>query len=177
MVHETEPHEPAEAVQAAKDLRAKKILIVHWGTFRLGNEPVHVPPGMFSVSFKRPTWRTGYWTFAMAGRSIIEISEGRRRAMNHREYGTVFSAARAFIILALFLCHFAADSDAGEKPSLANPIINPVFASPCSANGTCRQLDPVPMWTLPNAGNSKGFPVCVATFRDLWERWSFERGL
>ncbi|EFK11088.1 conserved hypothetical protein [delta proteobacterium NaphS2] len=36
---------PAEAVQAAKDLRAKKILIVHWGTFRLGNEPVHVPPG------------------------------------------------------------------------------------------------------------------------------------
>ena len=35
---------PAEAVQAAKDLRAKKILIVHWGTFRLGNEPVHAPP-------------------------------------------------------------------------------------------------------------------------------------
>ena len=35
---------PAEAVRAARDLRAKKILIVHWGTFRLGNEPVHVPP-------------------------------------------------------------------------------------------------------------------------------------
>ncbi len=35
---------PAEAVQAAKDLNAKKILIVHWGTFRLGDEPVHVPP-------------------------------------------------------------------------------------------------------------------------------------
>ncbi|HKI49127.1 MAG TPA: MBL fold metallo-hydrolase, partial [Desulfobacteria bacterium] len=35
---------PAEAVQAAKDLKAKKILIVHWGTFRLGDEPVHVPP-------------------------------------------------------------------------------------------------------------------------------------
>ena len=35
---------PAEAVQAAKDLNAKKMLIVHWGTFRLGDEPVHVPP-------------------------------------------------------------------------------------------------------------------------------------
>ena len=35
---------PAEAVQAAKDLNAEKILIVHWGTFRLGDEPVHVPP-------------------------------------------------------------------------------------------------------------------------------------
>ncbi len=34
---------PAEAVQAAKDLRAKKIMIVHWGTFRLGDEPVHFP--------------------------------------------------------------------------------------------------------------------------------------
>ncbi len=34
---------PAEAVQAAKDLGAKKILIVHWGTFRLGDEPVHFP--------------------------------------------------------------------------------------------------------------------------------------
>jgi len=35
---------PAEAVQALKDLNAKKMLIVHWGTFRLGDEPVHVPP-------------------------------------------------------------------------------------------------------------------------------------
>jgi len=35
---------PAEAVQAMKDLKAKKMFIVHWGTFRLGDEPVHVPP-------------------------------------------------------------------------------------------------------------------------------------
>jgi len=35
---------PAEAVQTLKDLKATKMLIVHWGTFRLGDEPVHVPP-------------------------------------------------------------------------------------------------------------------------------------
>ena len=35
---------PAEAVMAFKSLKAKKLLIVHWGTFRLGDEPVHFPP-------------------------------------------------------------------------------------------------------------------------------------
>ena len=35
---------PAETVQAVKDLHAEKMFIVHWGTFRLGDEPVHVPP-------------------------------------------------------------------------------------------------------------------------------------
>ena len=35
---------PAEAVQAVKDLKAEKMFIVHRGTFPLGNEPVHVPP-------------------------------------------------------------------------------------------------------------------------------------
>jgi L-ascorbate metabolism protein UlaG (beta-lactamase superfamily) len=35
---------PAETVQAFKDLKAKRLLIVHWGTFRLGDEPVHFPP-------------------------------------------------------------------------------------------------------------------------------------
>lgn len=35
---------PQETVQAFKELNARKLLIVHWGTFRLGNEPVHFPP-------------------------------------------------------------------------------------------------------------------------------------
>lgn len=35
---------PAETVQALKDLKAKSMFIVHWGTFRLGDEPVHMPP-------------------------------------------------------------------------------------------------------------------------------------
>jgi L-ascorbate metabolism protein UlaG (beta-lactamase superfamily) len=35
---------PRETVQAFKELKAEKILVVHWGTFRLGDEPVHFPP-------------------------------------------------------------------------------------------------------------------------------------
>lgn len=35
---------PAETVKAFQALKAKKILIVHWGTFRLGDEPVYFPP-------------------------------------------------------------------------------------------------------------------------------------
>jgi len=35
---------PRETVRAFKELNARKLLVVHWGTFRLGNEPVHFPP-------------------------------------------------------------------------------------------------------------------------------------
>ncbi|MBW2131679.1 MAG: MBL fold metallo-hydrolase [Deltaproteobacteria bacterium] len=35
---------PDETVRAFKELGAKKLMIVHWGTFRLGDEPVHFPP-------------------------------------------------------------------------------------------------------------------------------------
>ena len=35
---------PMETVQAFKELKAKKLMIAHWGTFRLGDEPVHFPP-------------------------------------------------------------------------------------------------------------------------------------
>jgi N-acyl-phosphatidylethanolamine-hydrolysing phospholipase D len=35
---------PAETVTALQNLRARKMLLVHWGTFRLGDEPVHFPP-------------------------------------------------------------------------------------------------------------------------------------
>jgi len=35
---------PREAVQSFKELNAQKLMIVHWGTFRLGDEPVHFPP-------------------------------------------------------------------------------------------------------------------------------------
>jgi len=36
--------DPAQAVQAFKDLGAKRLLAVHWGAFRLGDEPVYLPP-------------------------------------------------------------------------------------------------------------------------------------
>jgi L-ascorbate metabolism protein UlaG (beta-lactamase superfamily) len=35
---------PEETVQAFQDSGAQKMLILHWGTFRLGDEPVHLPP-------------------------------------------------------------------------------------------------------------------------------------
>ena len=35
---------PEEAVRAFKALNARWLTIVHWGSFRLGDEPVHLPP-------------------------------------------------------------------------------------------------------------------------------------
>ena len=35
---------PQETVRAFKELRARHLIIVHWGTFRLGDEPVYFPP-------------------------------------------------------------------------------------------------------------------------------------
>jgi N-acyl-phosphatidylethanolamine-hydrolysing phospholipase D len=36
--------DPAEAVQACLDLRARKMLAVHWGTFKKSDEPLEEPP-------------------------------------------------------------------------------------------------------------------------------------
>ncbi len=35
---------PAETVRAFTELGARRLMIIHWGTFRLGDEPVHFPP-------------------------------------------------------------------------------------------------------------------------------------
>lgn len=35
---------PEETVRAYKETRARKLMITHWGTFQLGDEPVHFPP-------------------------------------------------------------------------------------------------------------------------------------
>ena len=36
--------DPAETVRAFEEINARQLMIVHWGTFRLGDEPVHFPP-------------------------------------------------------------------------------------------------------------------------------------
>ncbi len=36
--------DPADTIKAFKELKAKRFMVVHWGTFRLGDEPVHFPP-------------------------------------------------------------------------------------------------------------------------------------
>jgi L-ascorbate metabolism protein UlaG (beta-lactamase superfamily) len=35
---------PEETVKAFRELRARHLMILHWGSFRLGDEPVHFPP-------------------------------------------------------------------------------------------------------------------------------------
>jgi L-ascorbate metabolism protein UlaG (beta-lactamase superfamily) len=44
---------PRETVQAFKDLGAKHLMVVHWGTFRLGDEPVHFPPIQIKEELKK----------------------------------------------------------------------------------------------------------------------------
>jgi L-ascorbate metabolism protein UlaG (beta-lactamase superfamily) len=44
---------PRETVQAFRELKARQLMIVHWGTFRLGNEPVHFPPIQVKEELKK----------------------------------------------------------------------------------------------------------------------------
>lgn len=44
---------PEEAVRAFRDLGAKRLMIVHWGTFRLGDEPVYLPRQQIGEEMKR----------------------------------------------------------------------------------------------------------------------------
>ena len=47
--------DPAEAVAAFRQLRARRLMVVHWGTFRLGDEPVYLPP----VALRREMEKAG----------------------------------------------------------------------------------------------------------------------
>ena len=38
---------PAETVRAFQEIKARRLMIAHWGTFQLGDEPVHLPPARF----------------------------------------------------------------------------------------------------------------------------------
>lgn len=44
---------PRETVQAFQELNAKRLMIMHWGTFRLGDEPVHFPPQHMREEMKK----------------------------------------------------------------------------------------------------------------------------
>ncbi len=51
----------SEAVQAFFDLGAKKMIPIHWGSFRLGNEPEgywHFPKNVLNVIFREKSWKT-----------------------------------------------------------------------------------------------------------------------
>lgn len=45
--------DPAETVRAFRQLRARRLAIAHWGTFQLGDEPVHFPPRHIAEEMRR----------------------------------------------------------------------------------------------------------------------------
>jgi L-ascorbate metabolism protein UlaG (beta-lactamase superfamily) len=44
---------PEEALNAAKDLKSKKVMGTHWGTFVLSLEPIMEPPARFKASAEK----------------------------------------------------------------------------------------------------------------------------
>jgi N-acyl-phosphatidylethanolamine-hydrolysing phospholipase D len=44
---------PAETAKAIRELGAAKCFIVHWGTFRLGDEPVYLPPNQIREELEK----------------------------------------------------------------------------------------------------------------------------
>jgi L-ascorbate metabolism protein UlaG (beta-lactamase superfamily) len=46
---------PSDTVRAFKELGASRIIVTHWGTFRLGDEPVYFPP----IELKREMEKEG----------------------------------------------------------------------------------------------------------------------
>ena len=44
---------PEQAVQAFLDLRARRLLAMHWGTFKLTDEPLDEPPQRLREEWRR----------------------------------------------------------------------------------------------------------------------------
>ena len=59
--------DPAETVRACRELGAGHLMIVHWGTFRLGDEPVYLPP----EDIRREMAENG------AGLSLLDVAHGQ----------------------------------------------------------------------------------------------------
>jgi N-acyl-phosphatidylethanolamine-hydrolysing phospholipase D len=62
---------PEEAVQAARDLRARRVVGMHWGTFDLTDEPLDEPPRRFRAAAARAG-------FDEAHAWILSVGETRR---------------------------------------------------------------------------------------------------
>ncbi|UCF92295.1 MAG: MBL fold metallo-hydrolase [Desulfobacterales bacterium] len=63
---------PRETVQAFKELGAKKLMIVHWGTFRLGDEPVHFPPAQLKSALEKEGF-TDRWVPIKHGETYFAV--------------------------------------------------------------------------------------------------------
>jgi N-acyl-phosphatidylethanolamine-hydrolysing phospholipase D len=54
--------DPEEAVQAARDLRARRVVAMHWGTFDLTDEPLDEPPRRFHAAAAQHGLSDRAWT-------------------------------------------------------------------------------------------------------------------
>ena len=54
---------PEETVRAFKELKARRLAIAHWGTFRLGDEPVHFPPIEIRAALRKEGLERRYIAF------------------------------------------------------------------------------------------------------------------
>ena len=54
--------DPEEAVQAARDLRARRVVAMHWGTFDLTDEPLDEPPRRFHAAAAQHGLADRAWT-------------------------------------------------------------------------------------------------------------------
>jgi L-ascorbate metabolism protein UlaG (beta-lactamase superfamily) len=64
---------PEEAVLAAMALKARRLVAMHWGTFRLTDEPIHEPPERARASYLEKMGEGGE-----EGLWILDIGETRR---------------------------------------------------------------------------------------------------
>ncbi|MGC9325742.1 MAG: MBL fold metallo-hydrolase, partial [Desulfomonilia bacterium] len=65
---------PEETVTAFRELRAQKLMVVHWGTFRLGDEPVHFP----AIAIREEMERAGLLDM------LVEIKHGETMYLERR---------------------------------------------------------------------------------------------
>jgi N-acyl-phosphatidylethanolamine-hydrolysing phospholipase D len=54
--------DPEEAVRAARELRARRVVAMHWGTFDLSDEPLDEPPRRFHAAAAQHGLDDRAWT-------------------------------------------------------------------------------------------------------------------
>jgi len=69
---------PEETVDAFEQIGAPKLMVAHWGTFRLGDEPVYLPP-LELARVLEEKGLTKKWTDISHGQTICAEGEGFRR--------------------------------------------------------------------------------------------------
>jgi L-ascorbate metabolism protein UlaG (beta-lactamase superfamily) len=59
--------DPSETVRAFEAVSARKLMIAHWGTFQLGDEPVHFPPRDLAAALTEKGWLSRWVALSHGG--------------------------------------------------------------------------------------------------------------